>query len=124
MFGQGLFSWFGTSKTVGSEENGQHTWDPKTLTMTQPQSPAAPTTDNVVTNQPTPTEDMQLQLRGGVAAAAAASAAIAVVLMGHQVDQVDQMAPAEDLEDPVVGKANSCTVYSQRVYNWHYWVAL
>ncbi|KAE8156009.1 hypothetical protein BDV40DRAFT_282365 [Aspergillus tamarii] len=65
MFGQGLFSWSGTPKTVGSEENVQPTWDPKTLTMTQPQSPAAPTTENVVTNQPAPTEDMQLQLRGG-----------------------------------------------------------
>ncbi|KAE8132863.1 hypothetical protein BDV38DRAFT_287338 [Aspergillus pseudotamarii] len=111
MFGQGLFSWFGTSRTVSSEENVQPSWDPKTLTMTQPQSPTAPTTDHVVTYQPTPTEDMQLQLRGGVAAAAA-SAAIAVAPMGHQVDQ---MAPAEDLEDllvreaPVVGKANGCT---------------
>lgn len=62
-----------------------------------------------------------------VAAAAAASAAIAVALMGLQVDQ---MAPAEDLEDlldreaPVVGKANGCAVYSQRVYNWNYWVSL
>lgn len=52
MFGQGLFSWSRTPKTVGSEENVQPTWDPKTLTMTQPQSPAAPTTENVVTNQP------------------------------------------------------------------------
>ncbi|KAB8214646.1 hypothetical protein BDV33DRAFT_27621 [Aspergillus novoparasiticus] len=64
MFGQGLFSWFSTSKTESSE-NAQPTWDPNTLTMTQPQSPAAPTTENVVANQPTPTEDMQLELRGG-----------------------------------------------------------
>ncbi|RMZ38304.1 hypothetical protein CA14_007559 [Aspergillus flavus] len=116
MFGQGLFSWFSTSKTESSE-NAQPTWDPNTLTMTQPQSPAAPTTENVVAHQPTPTEDMQLQLRGGggpddelrtVAAAVAASAAIAVVLMGLRVDQ---MAPVEVLlvrEALVVGKLRGC----------------
>ncbi|GAB1201037.1 hypothetical protein APSETT444_010424 [Aspergillus pseudonomiae] len=65
MLDQGLFSWFGRSNAQSSEENVQPTWDPKTLTMAQPSSPAAPTTDKVVTNQPTPTEDMQLQLRGG-----------------------------------------------------------
>ncbi|QMW36782.1 hypothetical protein G4B11_000018 [Aspergillus flavus] len=120
MFGQSLFSWFSTSKTESSE-NAQPTWDPNTLTMTQPQSPAAPTTENVVAHQPTPTEDMQLQLRGGggpdderlmrlrtVAAAVAASAAIAVVLMGLRVDQ---MAPVEVLlarEALVVGKLKGC----------------
>ncbi|KAB8271755.1 hypothetical protein BDV30DRAFT_240232 [Aspergillus minisclerotigenes] len=111
MFGQALLSWFSTSKTESSE-SAQPTWDPNTLTMTQPQSPAAPTTENVVAHQPTPTEDMQLQLRGGVAAAVAASAAIAVVLMGLRVDQ---MAPVEVLlevllvrEALVVGKLKGC----------------
>ncbi|KAB8257389.1 hypothetical protein BDV32DRAFT_152398 [Aspergillus pseudonomiae] len=111
MLGQGLFSWFGTSNAQSSEENVQPTWDPKTLTMAQPFSPAAPTTDKVVTNQPTPTEDMQLQLRGGVAAAAAASAvAIVVVLMGPRVDQKALAEVQEVLlvEAPVVGKAKGC----------------
>ncbi|RHZ55412.1 uncharacterized protein CDV56_105286 [Aspergillus thermomutatus] len=62
MVGQGLFSWFGSSK---QEEAPQTTWDPKTLTMVQPQSPERPTTEDVVTDQPAPKEDMHLQLRGG-----------------------------------------------------------
>lgn len=59
MFGQGLFSWFSTSKTESSE-NAQPTWDPNTLTMTQPQSPAAPTTENVVAHQPVRLDESSL----------------------------------------------------------------
>ncbi|KAE8148867.1 hypothetical protein BDV25DRAFT_141356 [Aspergillus avenaceus] len=55
----GFFSWF-TSK---GEETPQNTWDADTLTMTRPVSPAAPSTEAVVSEQPN--EDMQLKLRGG-----------------------------------------------------------
>lgn len=42
-------SWFRPS---GQEEVQEVTWDPVTLTMNQPQSPAAPTMDEIVTDQP------------------------------------------------------------------------
>lgn len=44
-----VMSWFRPS---GQEEVQEVTWDPVTLTMNQPQSPAAPTMDEIVTDQP------------------------------------------------------------------------
>ncbi|BCR93469.1 uncharacterized protein AKAW2_10515A [Aspergillus luchuensis] len=49
MFGDSIFSWFKSSKQESAPEA---TWDPNTVTMTQPQSPAGPTTEGVVTGQP------------------------------------------------------------------------
>lgn len=46
----GLFDWFKSSKQEDSSQ--QPTWDPNTMTMTQPSSPSAPTTERVVTQQP------------------------------------------------------------------------
>ncbi|GKZ32383.1 hypothetical protein AbraIFM66951_006399 [Aspergillus brasiliensis] len=60
MFGESIFSWFKSSKQESAPEA---TWDPNTVTMTQPQSPAGPTTEGVVTGQPTPNNNMSL--RGG-----------------------------------------------------------
>lgn len=48
----GLFSWFKSSKEESAPQTQQPTWDPNTLTMQQPSSPAAPTTERVVTEQP------------------------------------------------------------------------
>ncbi|KKK19166.1 hypothetical protein P175DRAFT_0505034 [Aspergillus ochraceoroseus IBT 24754] len=41
------------------------TWDPKSVTMAQPTSPNAPTTERVVSEQPAPQEGMRMELRGG-----------------------------------------------------------
>ncbi|RAK98518.1 uncharacterized protein BO80DRAFT_447397 [Aspergillus ibericus CBS 121593] len=57
-----VLSWFRPS---AQEQVQEMSWDPLTLTMNQPQSPAAPTMDNIVTDQPTPGEGMELRLRGG-----------------------------------------------------------
>ncbi|XRM40563.1 hypothetical protein ABZX51_003876 [Aspergillus tubingensis] len=57
-----VMSWFRPS---GQEEVQEVTWDPVTLTMNQPQSPAAPTMDEIVTDQPSLGEGMELRLRGG-----------------------------------------------------------
>lgn len=46
----GLFDWFKSSKQEDSSQ--QPTWDPNTMTMNQPSSPSAPTTECVVTQQP------------------------------------------------------------------------
>lgn len=46
MFG----NWFKSSNQQESAQ--QPTWDPNTLTMQQPTSPQAPSTENVVTEQP------------------------------------------------------------------------
>lgn len=82
MFGDSFFSWFKSSKQESAPEA---TWDPNTVTMAQPQSPAAPTTEGVVTGQPvwfqpgpklssshdaemkiqTPNNNMDMSLRGG-----------------------------------------------------------
>ncbi|PWY75234.1 hypothetical protein BO94DRAFT_474076 [Aspergillus sclerotioniger CBS 115572] len=57
-----VLSWFRPS---AQEQVQELSWDPLTLTMKQPQSPPAPTTDNIVTDQPVPGEEMELRLRGG-----------------------------------------------------------
>ncbi|KAL4889523.1 hypothetical protein BDV59DRAFT_205193 [Aspergillus ambiguus] len=63
----GIFTWFKSSKEESAPKTQQPTWDPNTLTMQQPSSPAAPTTERVVTEQPEQTnqENMQMKLRGG-----------------------------------------------------------
>ncbi|KAI9924945.1 hypothetical protein MW887_006352 [Aspergillus wentii] len=55
MFG----NWFKSSK----EEPTEATFNPNTLTMEQPSSPAAPTNQQIVSEQPQSQE--QMQLRGG-----------------------------------------------------------
>ncbi|OOO07119.1 hypothetical protein OAory_01093220 [Aspergillus oryzae] len=60
MFG---FSWFKSSKE--EETSQQPTWNPNTLTMEQPTSPAAPNQQQVVTEQPASQEQMNMSLRGG-----------------------------------------------------------
>ncbi|KAJ5481189.1 hypothetical protein N7475_000001 [Penicillium sp. IBT 31633x] len=55
------FSWFKSSK---EEDIPQSTWNPNTLTMEQPSSPAAPNQEEVVTKPPNQ-EQMQMSLRGG-----------------------------------------------------------
>ncbi|PYH89368.1 hypothetical protein BO71DRAFT_403124 [Aspergillus ellipticus CBS 707.79] len=57
-----LLSFFRPS---AQDEVPEMTWDANTLTMIQPQSPAGPTTDEVVTDQPMLGEGMELRLRGG-----------------------------------------------------------
>ncbi|GIC85110.1 uncharacterized protein Aud_000938 [Aspergillus udagawae] len=45
------------------EQRQRPTWDPNTLTMTQPATPAAP---NLLVSQPPPAqEQMDMRLRGG-----------------------------------------------------------
>ncbi|GAB1200009.1 hypothetical protein APSETT444_009369 [Aspergillus pseudonomiae] len=65
MFG---FSMFKSSKE--EETSQQPTWNPNTLTMEQPTSPAAPNQQQVVTEQPlmieqASQEQMNMNLRGG-----------------------------------------------------------
>ncbi|GAD97513.1 conserved hypothetical protein [Paecilomyces variotii No. 5] len=62
MFGDGAFSWFKSSK---QETAPERTWNPNTMTAEQPTSPAAPTTERVVTEQPGSQEQMSMQMRGG-----------------------------------------------------------
>ncbi|KAF9892478.1 hypothetical protein FE257_001587 [Aspergillus nanangensis] len=59
----GLFNWFKSS--TEEPKTQQPTWDPNTVTTQQPSSPAAPSTDRVVAQQPTNQEGMQMKLRGG-----------------------------------------------------------
>ncbi|KAL4871107.1 hypothetical protein BDV12DRAFT_164804 [Aspergillus spectabilis] len=64
----GLFSFFTSSKDASSTQtqNQNPTFDPNTLTMVQPNSPNAPSSDRVVDEQPTRQEEMTtMQLRGG-----------------------------------------------------------
>ncbi|KAL2011279.1 hypothetical protein VTN00DRAFT_3997 [Thermoascus crustaceus] len=63
MFDNGIFGWFKSSK---EERAPERTWDPKTMTMEQPTSPPAPSTERVVTEQPRP--DQEMHLRGGAGA--------------------------------------------------------
>lgn len=49
MFDNGIFGWFKSSK---EERAPERKWDPKTVTMEQPTSPPAPSTERVVTEQP------------------------------------------------------------------------
>ncbi|RHZ53089.1 hypothetical protein CDV55_102149 [Aspergillus turcosus] len=81
----GLFDFFKSSKDSAPSQQ-QPTWDPNTLTMQQPASPEAPSTERVVTEQPVRfltnsfflttrnkililsknnQESMKMQLRGG-----------------------------------------------------------
>ncbi|KAL5335422.1 hypothetical protein BJX70DRAFT_401629 [Aspergillus crustosus] len=64
----GLFSFF-TSKDSSSNQNHDPKFDPNTLTMVQPSSPNAPSTEKIVDEQPGRQEEMNpnqnLQLRGG-----------------------------------------------------------
>ncbi|KAL2222041.1 hypothetical protein M432DRAFT_636694 [Thermoascus aurantiacus ATCC 26904] len=62
MFDNGIFGWFKSSK---EERAPERKWDPKTVTMEQPTSPPAPSTERVVTEQPKSQEEMNLHLRGG-----------------------------------------------------------
>ncbi|KAJ5105510.1 hypothetical protein NUU61_002857 [Penicillium alfredii] len=55
---------FNFFKSPVPEAHSESNWNPDTLTMQQPSSPAAPSSNqNVVTDQPTSQE--QMQLRGG-----------------------------------------------------------
>ncbi|RAL14873.1 uncharacterized protein BO97DRAFT_403912 [Aspergillus homomorphus CBS 101889] len=59
-----MFNLFKSSKDSAPEA----TWNPDTVTMTtmqQPTSPQAPTTERVVTEQPSSQEQMNMTLRGG-----------------------------------------------------------
>ncbi|GFF33095.1 hypothetical protein IFM46972_03772 [Aspergillus udagawae] len=60
----GLFDFFKSSKDSAPTQQ-QPTWDPNTLTMQQPASPEAPSTERTVTEQPNNQEAMKMQLRGG-----------------------------------------------------------
>ncbi|PYH92545.1 hypothetical protein BO71DRAFT_431814 [Aspergillus ellipticus CBS 707.79] len=100
MFGEGILSWFRSNKESAPEA----TWDANTLTMTQFQSPAGPTTE-VVTDQPTP--DNNMSLRGGgpppgpVAAAASTASAAAVTAAAPTVPPAVSVAPVAPVA-PVV----------------------
>ncbi|PYH98469.1 hypothetical protein BO71DRAFT_316372, partial [Aspergillus ellipticus CBS 707.79] len=58
-----MFSWFKSSKQESATQ--QPTWDANTMTMQQPSSPEAPSTERVVTEQPNTDEAMKMNLRGG-----------------------------------------------------------
>jgi len=63
MFGEnGIFGFFKSSKEQSSPGA---TWTPDSLTMEQPRSPAAPTTERTVSEQPPQQEGMTMRLRGG-----------------------------------------------------------
>ncbi|PYI18683.1 hypothetical protein BO86DRAFT_394633 [Aspergillus japonicus CBS 114.51] len=62
MMFEGVLSWFRPAEAEVVQETS---WDPVTLTMIQPKSPVAPTTDEIVTDQPILGEGMDLRLRGG-----------------------------------------------------------
>lgn len=49
MMFEGVLSWFRPAEAEVVQETS---WDPVTLTMVQPKSPVAPTTDEIVTDQP------------------------------------------------------------------------
>lgn len=49
MFGLDLFK---SSKDDSANNNNNTTWNPATLTMDQPRSPAAPSSQHVVAEQP------------------------------------------------------------------------
>ncbi|KKK26472.1 hypothetical protein P175DRAFT_0533795 [Aspergillus ochraceoroseus IBT 24754] len=60
-----MFNLFKSTTTEPSPRSQDHTWNPQTITMTPPSSPSAPSTEQVVTDQPAPREEMRMQLRGG-----------------------------------------------------------
>ncbi|KAJ5332734.1 hypothetical protein N7541_002542 [Penicillium brevicompactum] len=55
-----MFGWFKSS----NESKQEPTWDAATMTMEQPSSAEAMTSNNVVVQQPNP-ESMKMELRGG-----------------------------------------------------------
>ncbi|CAI7566928.1 unnamed protein product [Penicillium bialowiezense] len=55
-----MFGWFKTS----NESKQEPTWDAATMTMEQPSTAEAMTSNNVVVQQPNP-ETMKMELRGG-----------------------------------------------------------
>ncbi|PYH66743.1 uncharacterized protein BO88DRAFT_85913 [Aspergillus vadensis CBS 113365] len=59
-----VFNWFKSSKEE-STSTQQPSWDANTMTMQQPSSPEAPSTERVVTQQPNTQEEMKMGLRGG-----------------------------------------------------------
>ncbi|RAL04811.1 uncharacterized protein BO80DRAFT_422053 [Aspergillus ibericus CBS 121593] len=59
-----LFNFFKSNKEE-STATQQPAWDPNTMTMQQPSSPEAPSTERVVTQQPNTQEEMKMNLRGG-----------------------------------------------------------
>ncbi|BCS01813.1 uncharacterized protein AKAW2_60077S [Aspergillus luchuensis] len=59
-----VFNWFKSSKEESSATQ-QPSWDANTMTMQQPSSPEAPSTERVVTQQPNTQEEMKMGLRGG-----------------------------------------------------------
>ncbi|PYI34015.1 hypothetical protein BP00DRAFT_423593 [Aspergillus indologenus CBS 114.80] len=62
-----MFNLFKSTKESTPAE-GAPTWNPNTatmMTMQQPSSPQAPSTERVVTEQPSTQEQMHMNLRGG-----------------------------------------------------------
>ncbi|KKK23304.1 hypothetical protein AOCH_007209 [Aspergillus ochraceoroseus] len=47
-----MFNLFKSTTTEPSPRSQDHTWNPQTITMTPPSSPSAPSTEQVVTDQP------------------------------------------------------------------------
>ncbi|KAJ5635137.1 uncharacterized protein N7484_008450 [Penicillium longicatenatum] len=56
---------FFKSSPAESECSQENSWNGNTVAMQQPASPAAPSTENVVSQQPANQEQMSMQLRGG-----------------------------------------------------------
>ncbi|RAL12400.1 uncharacterized protein BO97DRAFT_424488 [Aspergillus homomorphus CBS 101889] len=92
MMFDGVLSWFRASDAEVVQETS---WDPVTLTMIQPRSPVAPTTDEIITDQPILGEGMDLRLRGGDSNAVSAVAAAAVSIRAAPLTTV----PANDCSD-------------------------
>ncbi|KAJ5666115.1 uncharacterized protein N7477_008563 [Penicillium maclennaniae] len=60
MFNFNLFK-----SSTEAETANENSWNSNTIAMQQPTSPAAPSTNQVVSEQPAGQEQMQMQLRGG-----------------------------------------------------------
>jgi hypothetical protein len=59
-----MFNMFNFNPFSSKKEQGQQpSWDPNTLAMTQPSTPAAP--NQLVSQQPPAQEQMDVRLRGG-----------------------------------------------------------
>ncbi|KAF7717335.1 Uncharacterized protein PECH_002029 [Penicillium ucsense] len=60
------FNLFKSAPAESQSQSQEGAWNPNTVAMQQPSSPAAPSADgNVVSQQPTGQEEMSMQLRGG-----------------------------------------------------------
>ncbi|CAG8909688.1 unnamed protein product [Penicillium egyptiacum] len=57
-----MFGWFKSSND--SKPSQEHSWDAATMTMEQPSNAEAMSSNNVVSQQPSP-EPMKMELRGG-----------------------------------------------------------